>query len=534
MMRRDFASLARAPFDLLVIGGGIYGAWTAYDSALRGLRVALIERTDWAAGTSSNSSKLIHGGLRYLERLQIGLVRKSLRERRVLTTLAPHRIQPLRFLIPVVRGARVGRLRWKLGLSLYDLLAGAGQPVAPHQALSGDEVAQRFPFLRRDALIGGFGYGDCVTDDARCTLEIVDGALEAGAAAVNATEATRLLRDGARVTGAEVKDLETGSSLEVQAAVTVSCCGPWGADAPFHNVSTRTRMTKGVHLVLPPLPTDQALLLLAPSDGRVVFLLPWYGRTLLGTTDTPYTGRPDAVRVESEDVDYLLDAANRYVTPSWQASDVLGGFAGIRVLQNQPGRDPSQVTREWRLTQSAPRLLTPIGGKFSTARADSAETVDRVMKLVGRRPGARPTAERPFPWAPTGNFEEWLETAVKRGVAVGLDTDTALTSALRFGSRLDDVHERIRKRPNLAARLHPELPFCRAEVEHAVEHEMARSLDDVLRRRIPLTILARPDARVATDAAELVAATLGWTAEHTRRQLTHLTTKNIGPVEPTS
>jgi glycerol-3-phosphate dehydrogenase len=426
----------------------------------------------------------------------------------------------------------VGRLRWKLGLSLYDLLAGAGQPVAPHQALSGDEVANRFPFLRRDALVGGFGYGDCITDDARCTLEIVDGALEAGATAVNGAEATRLLRDGSRITGAEIKDIETGNTLEVRATVTVSCSGPWGTGEPFHGVGPPTRMTKGVHLVLPPLPTDQALLLLAPSDGRVVFLLPWYGRTLLGTTDTPYAGHPDAVRVKSEDVDYLLHAANQWVTPSWQASDVLGGFAGIRVLQNQPGLDPSQVTREWSLEQSAPGLLTLIGGKFSTARADSTETVDRAMKLVGRQPGARPTEERPFPWAPAGDFEAWLETAVERGVALGLDTDTAMTAALRFGSRLDDVHARIKERPDLAARLHPELPFCRAEVEHAVEHEMARSLDDVLRRRIPLAILARRDARVATDAADLAASMLGWSPEHTQRQLTHLATTTFGPAEP--
>ena len=213
---------------------------------------------------------------------------------------------------------------------------------------------------------------------------------------------------------------------------------------------------------------------------------------------------------------------------------MLGGFAGIRVLRNQPARDPSQVSREWLLTQSAPGLLTPIGGKFSTARADSAETVNRVMKLVRRQPGARPTAERPFPWAPAGNFAEWLEKAVDRGVEVGLDRDYGVDVGPSFGSRLDDVHERIQERPNLAARLHPELPFCRAEVEHAVEHEMARSLDDVLRRRIPLTILARPDARVATDAAELVAAILGWTAEHTHRQLTHLATATIGTVEPAS
>lgn len=532
-MRRDFSLLARGPFDLLVIGGGIYGAWTAYDAALRGLRVALVERTDWAAGTSSGSSKLIHGGLRYLEQLRFGLVRTSLRERRILARLAPHRVRPLRFFIPVVRGARVGRVRWKLGLSLYDALAGGGQPVGPHQSFSSGDIAERFPFLRHDALIGGLAYGDCMTDDARYTLEIVDGALGAGVAAVNGAEATRLLRHQGRVSGAEVRDVETGTALEVRATVTVSCNGAWRADTLLPPSSTQTRTTKGVHLVLPALPADDAFLLLAPSDGRVIFLIPWYGRTLLGTTDTPYGGQPDAVRVESRDVDYLLDAANTYVEPSWRPSDVLGSFAGIRVLQNQPDVDPSDVTREWSLDEPALGLLAPVGGKYSTARTDSALAVDRVMKLVGRHSGGRPTADRSFPWAPPEEFETWVEKAVERGLAVGLDRDTALTTAMRFGSRLDEVHERIRRRPDLAARLHADLPFCRAEVGHAIEHEMARSLSDILRRRIPLAVLARLDSRVTADVAALAASVLAWTPEQIRHQLTQLSTAT-DPVEQES
>ena len=226
--------------------------------------------------------------------------------------------------------------------------------------------------------------------------------------------------------------------------------------------------------------------------------------------------------MERDDVHYLLSAANAYLVRAWRPSDVLGSFAGIRVLQNEPGVDPSDVTREWSLEEPAPGLLAPIGGKYSTARVDSAEAVDRVMTLVGRQSRARPTTDRAFPWTPPGDYSVWLQNAVERGVAVGLDDVTARTSALRFGSRVEQIHERIGQRPDLADRLHPELPFCRAEVVHAVEREMARSLDDVLRRRIPLTILARPGATVARDAAELAAATQGWAPGEQRQQLSQL------------
>ena len=202
------------------------------------------------------------------------------------------------------------------------------------------------------------------------------------------------------------------------------------------------------------------------------------------------------------------------------------------MLQNQPDADPSDVTREWSLEQPATGLLTPVGGKYSTARVDSAEAVNRVMTLAGRRSGTCPTTDRPFPWSPRGDYSTWLEGSVERGLAVGLDDKTARTAACRFGSHVDEIHDRIAERPDLAARLHPEVPFCRAEVAHAVEREMARSLDDVLRRRIPLTILARPDAAVARDAAQLVAATLGWTPAQQRQQVSQLRWTDLRTAEP--
>jgi glycerol-3-phosphate dehydrogenase len=522
-MQRDFSSLTRGGLDLLVVGGGIYGAWTAYDAALRGLRVALVERTDWAAGTSSASSKLVHGGLRYLEQFHLGLVRVSLGERRRLAELAPHRVSPLRFVIPAYRGGRVGRLRWRLGLTLYDLLAGRDQPVAPHESLSAAPLYERFPFLRKDGLLGGFSYGDCQLDDARCALEVVDGAVGAGVAAVNRAEVTGILRDGERVIGAVVADRETGAALDVTAAMTIDCSGSWSAglwqDAPA--VPRRTRLTKGVHLVMPALPAVEAFLLLSQVDGRVFFLIPWYGRTLLGTTDTPYSGDPDRVGVETADVDYLLDAANAFTTLGWERSDVEASYAGLRVLPNAPGA-PTNVTGEWSLAAPAPGFLMSVGGKFTTARADAARAVDQVMQSFGRGLGARPTELRPFPWAPAGDFGTWLQGVTTRGLAVGLDQETARTAAARFGSGIEALHARIADRPELAARLHPGLPFCRAEVVHAVEHEMARTLHDVLRRRIPLTLLTRPQTGLLTDAAALAGDALGWTPERRQAEVTGL------------
>jgi glycerol-3-phosphate dehydrogenase len=509
--------------DLLVVGGGIYGAWIAYDGALRGLRVALVERTDWAAGTSSASSKLIHGGLRYLEQLRLGLVRTSLVERKRLRTLAPHRIQPLRFLVPVYSGDRIGRWRVKLGLTLYDLLAGVDPPVGRHRSIGREELLALAPFLRRDGLRGGFGYGDCVMDDARYTLEIVDGALRAGAAAVNQAEVAGLLEHRGRIRGAAVVDRETGETVEVEARLTVDCGGAWSAEVvPERQKAERLfRLTKGAHLVMPALAAEGAFLLFAGSDGRVFFLIPWYGRTLLGTTDTPFGGDPDEVGVTPEDVRYLLTAAGRYLGDrAWTESDILGRSVGLRCLRNgRRGTSPSKITREWSLEEPMPGLLMPVGGKYTSARADAARVVDRALELVGRGRGENPTRDRPFPWAPAEPFVAWLERVVSAGVALGLDPEAARHAAHRFGARVEKIHQILRDRPELASRIHPELPFCRAEIVHAVESEMARTLEDVLRRRIPLTLLSRPDERRLREAADVAGELLGWSEDRRRQEV---------------
>jgi glycerol-3-phosphate dehydrogenase len=511
-VKRDFDQLDAGPFDLLVLGGGIYGAWTAYDAALRGLRVALVERDDWAMGTSSASSKLIHGGLRYLEHAELGLVRKTLDERRRLCRLGPHRVRPLRFLMPVYRGDRVGRARLRVGLWFYDRLAGRDQPVAPHRALAARELLGRVALEPHD-LRGGFSFGDCVTDDARLVVEIVDGAWRAGATALNRAAARRLRIERGRVVGAAIEDRETGRTTEVRALATVASVGPWIAElTAAAGAPVATRLAKGVHLVLPSVGLEEAIVLSSNDDARIVFLIPWYGRTLLGTTDTDHRGDPGDVRVTDEDVAYLLERSNRVLrAPRWGAGDVIASFAGLRTLPSSAASHPSRVTREWSLVEPAEGLFVPVGGKLTSARADASRIVDRVVRRMGwSRVRPAPTLERPFPWAPTGPFDAWLERAIGAAVALGLDVETARHCALRHGSRLDEVLAHVRDAPDLGRRVVAGAPFCRAEAVHAAREEMARSLGDVLRRRLPLLLLAPPDAAALRDAAELVGRELGW------------------------
>ena len=524
-MRRDFAALGRGPFDLLVVGGGIYGAWAAYDATLRGMRVALVERGDWGGGTSSASSKLIHGGLRYLEHGELGLVRRTLDERRRLARLAPHRVRPLRFLFPAYRGDRVGRLRLGAGLSFYDALAGAGQPVPRHRWLPREAVLEHIGLEPR-GLRGAYAFGDCLTDDARLTLEIVDGAHRAGAVAVNRAAAVELLTLHGRVGGASVRDGEGGGTVEVRALATLLAAGAWNGRllAGLRGVPPlSTRLTLGVHLVLPRLGVDDALVISSNDDARIVFAIPWYGRTLLGTTDTDHAGEPGVARVRPEDVSYLLERASRVLRePRLGAGDVLATFAGLRVLPASGDKQPSAASREWHLSEPRPGLYVSVGGKLTSARADAARIVERIVARAGwpRRPA--PTLARPLPWCPPVphvGWAQWEQDALSAGLAAGLDEETARAAAARHGARLERLLARVRARPDLARRLVPAAPFCRADVVQAAEDEMARSLEDVLRRRLPVMLVAPPSLGALEDAAALAGEVLGWDASRRRAEV---------------
>jgi glycerol-3-phosphate dehydrogenase len=521
-MIRDVQQLEKGPFDLLVIGGGIYGAWTAYDAALRGLKVALVEKSDWSSGTSSASSKLIHGGLRYLEQFKFGLVKKSLEERKRLTDLAPHRVAPLRFLIPVYRDSPVGPLRLRAGLVLYDLLAGKNQPVEGHRWLSRSKVLQTYPFLKAEGLKAGLTYGDCQMDDFRFCLEVIAGANRAGAVTANYAEATELLFEGDRVAGARIKDCLGNRRLEVAASVVVNTAGPWiGQIGGGPSREQMVRLTKGVHLVMPPLPTLDALLLMVKRDERIFFIIPWYGRTLIGTTDTDYSGSPDDVKVEEEDIDYLLTEANRiFRKKMWDTSSVCGSFAGLRALINEPDKSPSAVTREWSMAEPCERLLVSVGGKYTSARSDAATLVDRVMVLLGKPfPKESPTQERPFPWSPGEPFSLWKAGTLEKSLRLGLQEETAEWLLSRYGTTIDAIHQYVRKQPELADPLVSGLPFSKAEILHGAAGEMAFHLEDLLRRRVPVLIMTRVTREVLEEAAALAAPVLGWNSGMCREEV---------------
>ena len=524
-MNRDFRSLEKGPFDVLVIGGGVYGAWTALDASLRGLKVAVIDKGDWASGTSMASTKLIHGGLRYLESLRLDLVRSALEERRQLTAMAPHLVAPLRFFIPTYQDNRVGPIKLRTGLWLYDLMAGKGQPVAPHARLGRDDALTQYGFFNHEGISGGFTYGDCQTDDVRMVLNIISGAIQAGAAAVNYVKAVSLLSNEKQVVGALVQDLVTGAIAEVAAAVVVNAAGPW---VPFldniHLLTSSVRYSKGVHLILPPLPTRDALLLMTQEDRRIFFVVPWYGKSLVGTTDSDYHGLPDQVRVEREDVDYLIGEANRHLTGvNWRRSSVIGGFAGLRSLQNEPGKDLSQVTREWEVIEPRPGLLVSIGGKFTTARLDAAKIVERCLYQLGRASGVTtPTTAYSLPSAPRGEYQHWRKAAMAEALKTGLDKVSAAFILRRFGNDAQRIFALIDKRPELATRIQPDLPFCWAELVFSLHFEMVVHLEDLLRRRVPMTILARPERSIAARAAELAVEVLGWSRMDTLAEIKHL------------
>lgn len=487
---RNTAALTAGQFDLVVVGGGIYGAWAAYDAALRGLRVALIEKNDWGAGTSSASSKLIHGGLRYLEHYDFGLVRHALRERRTLYRLAPHLVRPLNFILPVWRGPRASPFLISAGLTLYDLLACGDQPVPRHRYWRGPALLAQFPFIDPQRLLGGFRYGDCQEDDARMTLVVVAAAQAAGCVCANRVTALELAAGQV-----QARDETSGQHLSLRSRCVINAAGPWaaslmGAQAP------RVNLVKGTHLVLPAIPGVQEAFLLTATDGRVFFVIPWYGRTLVGTTEASVERAEDAQPTAAE-ARYLIEAVHNGLPGlGWTEADILARFAGTRTLQAEDRQNLSAVTREFEILEPRPGVFMPLGGKYTTARLDAAQVVDRVCRRLGWR-GASRTHQQPLPGAPDGDFAAWLQAHSAALQQQGVDAETAQQVCLRHGNREARIRELIAAQPELGQRLHPDAPFLAAEALLAIRDEMALSAEDILRRRLPLTLLVREDARLA-------------------------------------
>ena len=513
-MNRNFDWLTGRPFDLLVCGGGIYGAWTAYDAALRGLKVAIVEQGDWASACSCASSKLIHGGLRYLESFDFALVQKSLAERQRLLQMAPHRVWPLRFGVPIYADSRIGDLRMKVGLALYDFLASQPDPEMRHCRFDQAAFAKHFPMLAEGGLKGGYTYNDAQTDDARLVLELISGAQQAGAVCVNYCKLTALHETHGRASGATVLDLPSQTSAHISARQIVYTAGQWMAKAAPS--LAWCRLSKGTHLVMPRLPTEEALLLTAQSDGRVFFLIPWYGRTLLGTTDEDYRGDVERVSVTPAEVAYLLEEANRYLKTAWTDKDVVGSYAGLRVLKRSRDARPSAASRDWELKTTANGVHYSIGGKLTSARSDAACIVDAVcLKLQLIKPCA--SANLRFPWAPDAGI---MAAASIRAKRLNIDPECALWLLRRHGKWVDAVFDLVENNPLLAERILPALPLIHADLLYCASNEMAVHLQDLLRRRMPLAILARLELKQLGRLAVLVAPAMGWDAGRITEEIT--------------
>ena len=516
------ARLREDQFDVLVVGGGITGAGVARDAAMRGLRTALVERDDFASGTSSRSSRLVHGGVRYLEHGHLHLVFESSRERRTLLRIAPHLVRPLRFTWPVYRDARVPLWKLGLGLFMYDALA-AFRNVHTHRLLTPKEVWGHEPALNRENLVGGATYYDASTDDTRLTLANVIAAREAGAVAVNHAAVVGMIREGERIAGAVVREDGDETDVPVRARVVVNATGPWTDDIRAMDGESRAsavRATKGVHIAVPRerLATHAALTLLSPTDGRVMFALPSTATTIVGTTDTPTDERPERVRASREDIDYLLAAANVFfpaarLTPA----DVVAAWAGIRplVASGFTG-DPASASREHRIDRSASGMISVSGGKLTTYRSMAAEVVDVVERSLGRRRRRARTNLVSLPGGDIRSFDEALRAAE---LEVG-DSAVARRLVEAHGFRWREVAALTTAEPALARRISRDLPYLLAEVVYAVEREMAMTLADVLVRRLHLAFEVadhgRSAARVATA---ILAGRLGWDNARARSEI---------------
>lgn len=515
-MKRDFSLLSRQKFDLLVCGGGIYGAWVAYDATLRGLRVAIVDQGDWGGATSSASSKLIHGGLRYLESMDLTLVRKTLQERQMLLSIAPHRVWPLHFGVPVFKESRLGRHKLRLGLTLYDWLCPSLSKDQHSQSCDTATFCSRFRMMKRDQLQAGFMYDDAQTDDARLVLELIAGAQAIGAVCVNYCQVEQICEQEGLATGARLRDMLTQQTVTVQVPQLVNACGQW------HILSQQSRLwcrlTRGVHLILPDIHLQDALLLTSPADGRVVFVIPWYGRTLVGTTDTDFFGDINHVTVETEDVEYLLEACNAYLQVNWKSRDVIGCFAGLRVLQASGLLSPSASTREWELKTGDNGVHYSIGGKMTSAREDAAQIVSLVCDQMQLDiPCA--TGVHPLPWAPDIEFLQWQQQVADRAAALNVDEESTLWLMRRHGKRVHAVLDYIRHNHNYAERIVPEVPLIYADLYYCARHEMVMTLEDLLRRRLPLMIVARFEMRLLRRLARITADIFGWDEVKTQMEM---------------
>lgn len=547
------AALSANEFDVVVVGGGITGAGVALDAASRGYSVALVERGDFACGTSSRSSKLVHGGLRYLQHFDLGLVREALLERQLMVALAPHLVRPLPLVVAAFDGARPDRMMG-VGLNLYDVMAvdrerlrtrrgrragdrasererssvvtgeiaqGESWSPARHRIISEEEVLELLPALA-GATDGrkptsGYLFYDCQTDDARLVLTVLGEAERFGAVCANRVAATELLESSGLARGVRALDVESGESFELRAQSVVNATGVWADELRPQELRDEAevpviRPSRGTHIVLDDglLPLVGGAIVPAGAD-RTIFALPWLGRTLIGTTDEDYVGPLDHVPPSQGDIEYLLDAVNEFFSTSLSSGDVAGAFAGVRpLISARDSKKSVDISRKAELYETSSGMITITGGKLTTWRRMAKQVVDRLVEREAREAPCR-TSEIPL-----GAPVELADLPVLDGV----DERARRALADRYGHAAAEVLEIASASPELAQAIVPGLPDLLAEAVQAARREQARSVADVLLRRTRLGLIAarellEEDAKPVRRVAEALAGQLGWTRERT-------------------
>jgi glycerol-3-phosphate dehydrogenase len=509
----ELEQLGRETWDVLIVGGGIVGCGALLDAVSRGLRAALVEQDDVAVGTSSRSSRLIHGGLRYLEQFHVGLVREALHERARLLELAPHLVRLEKFLFPLYGHPVVTRSFYQSGMVLYDLL-GSAKKGGRHHHLSADGALELAPALRREGLQGAMLYSDGMEDDARYTLAVLRTAIREGGLAVTRAKAVRPIRDGDRVAGATLRDELTGAELDVRAAAVLDATGVWGSkpDRPFGSGKATFNVlpSRGSHILVSRDRVDVRTGVTIRVPGKVAFMVPWPRHWVIGTTDDPFTGPVDRPAASAPEVDKILAAVNSAFDVGLSRDDIVGTYAGLRPLVAPSGASSTvQVSREHKVAVEERGLVRISGGKYTTYRLMARDAMDAVLGADAKE---RPSGSDELPIIGAAPRAELDALAGRLAREPGMDVDMAQSLVDRHGTEAEDVIARGRPRDPVRPLVAGQ-PMLEAEVAWAAERELAMSLDDVLARRMRLAMTLRDrGASIAPRVAAIVGDVLGWDA----------------------
>ena len=517
-------ALATQEFDVLVIGGGINGVGIALDAASRGLTVALVESSDFASGTSSKSSKLIHGGLRYLEQYDFKLVREALHERELMvSTLSPHLVKPVSFLYPLQEKLKE-RTYVGAGMALYDALRGFKRALPWHKHLSQKRISEIAPSLRLDVITGGYQYFDAQVDDARHTMTIARTAAKYGAVITTRTTCSELNFTGKKVTGAKIRDEESGEIISVRAKSTIMAAGVW-TDPLYEKFGVKpgyaVRMSKGAHIVVPGSAIKSETGVIIKTDVSVLFIIPWGDKWIVGTTDTDYDESREEPLATSEDVTYILNQANRVLEPQLRREQVIGVFAGLRPLvSTDPDSPTTKLSREHVVDSPTQGFVSIAGGKYTTYRVMSEDAVNEAINHLRKIVPDSVTETLAIIGAEGYSV---LMNQIPRLARQYFISEKCVEHLLnRYGSLIGEVLEPAETHPELLEELIPGLPYLKAEIRYAVTHEGALSIDDVLSRRTRISFEAVDQGlSVVDEVAELISETLGWSSADRKASVKH-------------